>query len=234
MRAWGQCSRSLNSTGQKSAQEFDLALRLSPGDSQIRSWFAAFHLIPQGLLEQARQQGQLCAELDPLSPIVGNSLAWTLHLLKQDEAALNQARSVLELSPEMLAPRWTIALCHLGLGQAREALAVISEAAGMDPDNSFTLAVLTAAQAAAGQRDTAIRTREQLEALSLTRFVAPGHLALASLTLGETDQAFHWLSRGLEIRDVMLLYLKTLPVFDGIRDDPRFAGLLERLGLGSD
>jgi tetratricopeptide (TPR) repeat protein len=134
----------------------------------------------------------------------------------------------------MLAPRWTMALCHLGLGQAPEALAVISEAARMDPDNSFTLAVLTAAQVAAGQPEAALRTREQLETLSLSRFVAPGHLALASLTLGEKDQAFHWLSRGLEIRDVMLLYLKTLPVYDVIRDDPRFAGLLDRLGLDSD
>ena len=127
-----------------------------------------------------------------------------------------------------------MALSHLGLGQAREALAVISEAVGMDPDNSFTLAMLIGAQVAAGQLDAALRTREQLEGLSLTRFVAPTHLALASLTLGEKDQAFHRLSQGLEIRDVMLLYLKTLPVYDGIRDDSRFAGLLDRLGLSSD
>jgi len=218
----------------EAAREFDLALRWSPGDSQIRSWFAAFNLVPQGLLEQARQQGQLCAELDPLSPIVGNSLAWTLHLMKQHEAALSQALSVLELAPEMLPPRWTVALSHLGLGRAREALAVITEAADLDPNNSFTLAVLIGAQVAAGQHDAALRTREQLEQLSLTRFVAPTHLALASLTLGEKDQAFHWLSQGLEIRDVMLLYLKTLPVYDSIRDDPRFADLLERIGLGSD
>src|SRR5262249_9832047 len=66
----------------EAAREFDLARRWSPGDSQIRSWFATFCLIPQGLLEQARLQCQTCAELDPLSPIVGNSLAWTLHLLK--------------------------------------------------------------------------------------------------------------------------------------------------------
>ena len=218
----------------EAAREFDLALRWSPGDSQIRSWFAAFNLVPQGLLEQARQQGQLCAELDPLSPIVGNSLAWTLHLMKQHAAALSQALSVLELAPEMLPPRWTVALSHLGLGHAREALAVITEAADLDPNNSFTLAVLIGAQVAAGQHDAALRTREQLEQLSLTRFVAPTHLALASLTLGEEDQAFHWLSQGLEIRDVMLLYLKTLPVYDSIRDDPRFADLLERIGLGSD
>ena len=218
----------------EAAREFDLALRWSPGDSQIRSWFAAFNLVPQGLLEQARQQGQLCAELDPLSPIVGNSLAWTLHLMKQHEAALGQALGVLELAPEMLPPRWTVALSHLGLGHAREALAVITEAADLDPNNSFTLAVLIGAQVAAGQHDAALRTREQLEQLSLTRFVAPTHLALASLTLGEEDQAFHWLSQGLEIRDVMLLYLKTLPVYDSIRDDPRFADLLERIGLGSD
>ncbi|HET6961573.1 MAG TPA: protein kinase [Terriglobia bacterium] len=218
----------------EAAREFDLALRWSPGDSQIRSWFTAFYLVPQGLLEQARQQGQLCAELDPLSPIVGNSLAWTLHLLKQHEAALSQARSVLELSPEMLAPRWTVALSLLGLGQVHEALVVISEAAVIDPHNSFTLALLIGTQVAAGQLDAALRTQEQLEQLSLSRFVAPTHLALASLTLGEKDQAFHWLSQGLEIRDVMLLYLKTLPVYDSIRDDPRFAGLLERLGLSSD
>jgi serine/threonine-protein kinase len=215
------------------AREFDLALRWCPGDSQIRSWFATFYLIPQGLLEQARQQSQLCAEQDPLSPIVGNSLAWTLHLLKRHEAGLQQAREVLALSPALLAPRWTAALCHLGLGQAREALAVTSEAIGVDPENSFTLAVLMAAQVAAGERDSAIRTREQLETLSRTRYVAPTHLALASLTLGEKEKAFHWLSRGLEVRDVMLLYLKTLPVFDGIRADSRYSELLGRLGLAN-
>jgi tetratricopeptide (TPR) repeat protein len=215
----------------EAAREFDLARRWSPGDAKVRSWFAAFCLIPQGLLEQARVQGQLCVESDPLSPVVGNALAWTLHLLKQHEAALNQARSVLELSPSLLAPRWTLALCHLRLGQTEEALAVTLEATQMDPDNSFSLSVLTSAQVSAGQRDAAIRTRQKLEALSLTRYVAPTHLALASLALGEKDKAFHWLNRGLEIRDVMLLYLKTLPAYDSIRDDPRFAQLLQHLGL---
>jgi eukaryotic-like serine/threonine-protein kinase len=215
----------------KAAQEFDFAVRWSPGEPQIRSWFATFYLVPHSLLEQARQQSQLCAELDPLSPIAGNSLAWTLHLLKQHEAGLSQARSVLALSPALLAPRWTIALCHLGLGQAREALTIISEAVDMDPDNSFSLAVLASAYVAAGQLDAAIRTREQLEGLSVARYVAPTHLALATLALGEKDKAFHWLNRGLEIRDVMLLYLKTLPAYDSIRDDPRYVQLLERLGL---
>jgi len=215
----------------EAAREFDLARRWSPGNSQIRSWFTTFWLIPKGLLEQARLQGQLCAELDPLSPIVGNSLAWTLHLLKQHEAGLNQARSVLELSPALLAPRWTIALCQLGLGRAREALAVTLESIDMDPDNSFSLAVLTSAQVAAGQTDAAIRTRQQLEALALTRYVAPAHLALASLALRDKDRAFHWLKQGLEVRDVMLLYLKTLPAYDSIRDDHRYVQLLEQLGL---
>ena len=192
-------------------REFDLALRWCPGDPQIRSWFAAFYLIPQGLLEQARQQGILCLELDPLSPIVGNSLAWTLHLLKQHEAGLAQARSVLELSPALLAPRWTLALCHLGLGQVPEALAIISEAASMDPDNSFTLSLLVAAQVAAGQAEAASAHGSSSKGLSLTRYVAPTHLALASLALGEKEKAFHWLTSGLEIRDVMLLYLKTMP-----------------------
>jgi tetratricopeptide (TPR) repeat protein len=124
-----------------------------------------------------------------------------------------------------------LALCYLKLGQAEEALAVTLEANHMDPDNSFSLSVLTSAQVAVGQHDAAIRTRQKLEQLSLTRYVAPTHLALASLALGEKDKAFHWLNRGLEARDVMLLYLKTLPACDNIRDDPRYAQLLRHLGL---
>src|SRR5262245_1384647 len=65
----------------EAAREFDLARRWNPGDPQIRSWFAAFYLIPYGLLEQARVPGQLCVELDPLSPIPGNALARPPHLL---------------------------------------------------------------------------------------------------------------------------------------------------------
>ena len=50
-------------------------------------------------------------------------------------------------------------------------------------------------------------------------------------TLGERDRAFEWLDRAYEERAGFLIHIKLEPAFDNIRDDPRFAALLRRIGL---
>ena len=49
--------------------------------------------------------------------------------------------------------------------------------------------------------------------------------------LGEKDKAFEWLEKGYEDRSVSFLVLKVNPVYDPLRSDPRFTGLLRRMNL---
>jgi hypothetical protein len=49
--------------------------------------------------------------------------------------------------------------------------------------------------------------------------------------LGDADRAFEWLQKAFEARDWQMALLKVEPLFDGIRSDPRFAALVERVGL---
>jgi DNA-binding winged helix-turn-helix (wHTH) protein/tetratricopeptide (TPR) repeat protein len=49
---------------------------------------------------------------------------------------------------------------------------------------------------------------------------------------GELDAAFDHLDQALDLRDPALLYLAVAPQWDGLRDDPRFADRLKRMGLG--
>jgi hypothetical protein len=51
------------------------------------------------------------------------------------------------------------------------------------------------------------------------------------VTLGERDRAFEWMDRAYEDRRGWLAYLKIEPMLDGVRDDPRFNRLLQRLRL---
>ena len=55
--------------------------------------------------------------------------------------------------------------------------------------------------------------------------------SLRDLGLGDTDEAFDWLEKSVEARDWQLGMLTVEPAFDGLRSDPRFAAMLERVGL---
>ena len=49
--------------------------------------------------------------------------------------------------------------------------------------------------------------------------------------LGQRDEAFKWLQKAFENKETDLVYLKASPIWDKLRDDPRFAGMVRRLGF---
>ena len=48
---------------------------------------------------------------------------------------------------------------------------------------------------------------------------------------GELDLALDWLERGYELRNQNMPYISVAPVFDPVRDHPRFRALLQRMNL---
>ena len=64
---------------------------------------------------------------------------------------------------------------------------------------------------------------------------AGGAIALQRAVLhgaaGELDAAFDHLDRALDLRDPALVYLAVAPQWDSLRDEPRFADRLKRMGL---
>lgn len=86
------------------------------------------------------------------------------------------------------------------------------------------------------RRGTLVKTEAQkvlreLDELQNRRYVSPYTLAAIYAGLREKDQAFKWLEKAYEERDIWLMNLKVDPVFSKLRADRRFPDLLARAGL---
>ena len=81
-----------------------------------------------------------------------------------------------------------------------------------------------------GERDRARQLLADVIAISRKRYVAPWMPAFIHGGMGENDLAFRYFEEAVHER-ALPGYILRDPVLDGMRSDPRFQGLLQRMGL---
>ena len=92
------------------------------------------------------------------------------------------------------------------------------------------MSLLGHAYAASGKKAEAQRILVELDQQK-QRYVSPYTIATIYAGLGDKDQAFKWLEKAFDERDIWLMNMRVDPVLKGIRSDSRFTDLLKRIGL---
>ncbi|HEY7546862.1 MAG TPA: tetratricopeptide repeat protein, partial [Blastocatellia bacterium] len=173
-------------------------------------------------------EGIRAEKLDPLSPIIGADLGNILMRARRFDEALAQLNRVLALDPTFFVTYWYFGMTRYGKGQYPEAVAEYRKALALN-DNPWVKALLVQSLAKAGQRSEAAKLLSELDADSGRRYVANSSLALAYGALGEKDKAFALLNKEIEERGSRTVVFSVNPIWDDLRDDPRFADLLSRV-----
>ncbi len=88
--------------------------------------------------------------------------------------------------------------------------------------------------AATGQADEARRELADLAAGRQERHVCAWEIARAYAALADADAAFDWIDTAIRERAPMAVFTGVHPGLDPIRQDPRFALAIERIGLRSE
>jgi hypothetical protein len=117
------------------------------------------------------------------------------------------------------------------MANTEDALGEFRRALYLSQGDNNELAWLGQGYAAAHREADARKTLAELKERAQQTYVQPIAVALIHGLLNERDQAFDWLQRAFDDRSTGLVYLKVDPVWDGLRNDPRFAGLQSRVGL---
>jgi hypothetical protein len=82
-----------------------------------------------------------------------------------------------------------------------------------------------------GRRADAEAALKKWRELEQRKYVMNYWLAISYAALREKDEAFAELEKAYQAHDWFLQRMKVDPYMDSLRDDPRFNGLLKRIGL---
>jgi hypothetical protein len=83
----------------------------------------------------------------------------------------------------------------------------------------------------AHQESKARAILNELKDRAKKEYIDPYLIALVHTSLGENDAAFEWLTKGFEARSPWMAWVNVEPKFDRLRSDPRFADLINKIGL---
>jgi hypothetical protein len=127
-----------------------------------------------------------------------------------------------------LAGTWEIGV-YIQNGLFNEAFAELEQAKQERKDDSILIYDTGVVYAAQGRRADSLQVIKELEQMSGPNLDQATFIAKIYATLSDREMAFSW-DRGLAAGAIGGSY-KDEPLWDPIRNDPRFAGLLKRMGI---
>lgn len=208
---------------------FRQAIKLQPSYAPAHQWYSSY-LVALERFDEAIAEATRTQELEPLSFTASAHLGWILYLSGQSDRAIEQGTKILELDPDAFPALRYRGLAYEQRGMYSEAIGDFQKGVKLS-GSPLMLALLGHAYAASGQKAAAQDVIKELRDMQGHRYVSPYTIAAIYAGLGEKDQAFKWLDKAEEGRDIWLMNLKVDPVFKSLRSDQRFPDLLVRTGL---
>jgi DNA-binding winged helix-turn-helix (wHTH) protein/TolB-like protein len=210
-------------------REFQQAIRLKPSYAPAHQWYSSY-LVALERFDEAIAEAKRTEELEPLSFVASSHLGWIYYLSGQSDRAVAQCSRILKLDPNSFPALRYRGLAYEQKGMYGEAIADFQKGVKLS-GSPLILALLGHAYAASGKKAEAQQVLSELQDLQDRQYVSPYTVAAIYAGLGEKDQAFKWLEKANDERDIWLMNLKVDPVFSNLRSDRRFTDLLSRAGL---
>ena len=206
-------------------KELGHAIELSP-NLAVAHYNLGLSFIRQGRLDEASAELMKARALDPLSSVIARAVVIPYYFKRDYGRAFELLRQANELGPALSAT-WEIGL-FIRSGSIKEAFAEIEKAKDARRNDPLLIYSAGMAYAASGKQAEALQSIKELEAIAGSSLSTAHWIAKIYATLNDKENAFSWLERGLATGALGVFY-KDEPVWDPIRDDPRFQELVGKM-----
>ncbi len=170
-------------------------------------------------------------ELDPHNSLWQSLFGARLLDRRRYDDAIAQLQKVLRTDPNFpLAHQFLWEAFHLKR-MYEEALAEAKKFFALAGGDSEVAEALERGYAQGGYAGAMRLAAETLAARSKLTYVPPTLIARLYVFAGEKDRALEWLEKAYQERNSKLVYINVEPVWDPLRDEPRFQDLLRRMNF---
>ncbi len=213
-------------------EEFKRAVEFRPNSGDLRSRYAMF-LASRKRLPDAMQEVHQAVALDPMSPLANASLGMLWHYARSDDQAERIYRGVLEADPSFMPARLGLIRTYLQTRRFDVALRELernrSDARGELSTGQQSLMAL--AYIGLGRSAEAAKIAESL--VQQEGDLPSVDAASVFLALNQRDRALAIIERAVDLKSPKVLFLRLDPRFDALLNEPRYRGLLQRMGFPS-
>jgi TolB-like protein/Flp pilus assembly protein TadD/class 3 adenylate cyclase len=213
-----------------SVREFQRAIALNPNYATAHQWYGVQPLTALGRFDEAVTELKRAIELDPLSPSANADLGWTLMQAGRYDDAIIQLQKTLEIDPTFYPTHYNLGVALQLKGDLPGAIAQYRKGQELSDDLEFPV-MLATAEAQSGDKSAAVKMLSDLEKVSKSHYSGGAYWrALLHLSLGNRDEAIHWLEQSVADRAGSdIVFIKVFHFLNPLRGDPRFDALVQKI-----
>jgi serine/threonine protein kinase/Tfp pilus assembly protein PilF len=208
------------------------AIELDPNYATAHHWYG-YDLMCVERYDEAIDEIKRAHELDPLSLVINRNLGQVLYRAGRYDEALEALNKTLEMDPTFSSTYLYLGSVYLAKSRYEDALAAFQKekeyARGWGTRVDAWIGV---AYMKLGQREKTQEILDELIKRSEQTYVRRTSIAILYFVLGEDDLGFQWLEKAYEEYDSFLRLIRTDPIFDRVRSDPRFREIVRKMGYG--
>ena len=169
-------------------------------------------------------------ELDPFNAAFRSIYAWDLMYAHRFDEAIKHLQETLRTAPTDQMTLSALKSAYHLKGMYEEAIEIWKTWFDVKGDTEAEDA-LSRGYEENGYSGALSRVAELMIERSRTTYVTPWQIATLFTRAGMDDQALEWLEKAYEAHDANMPYISIDPIFDGLRNDPRFQDLMRRMNF---
>jgi serine/threonine protein kinase/tetratricopeptide (TPR) repeat protein len=210
-------------------EAFRQAIMLNSNHASARAYYSHF-LHVMGRSEEAMEQVEKALNLDPFNPLFQALYAMDLMYARRYDEVIELLLNTLKSSPNDPVALSTLRSAYHQKQMHEEALEIWKKSYAAKGDHEAVEA-LSLGYSENGYSGALSRVAETLimRSRNTSEYVTPWQIGTLYTRAGKIDEALEWLEKAYDEHDSNMPYLRVDPIFDILRDEPRFQDLIRRM-----